>query len=286
MAHRFGVPVEGTDLSGEVHVEDMPLLVAAGEQVARVVLREARVVGIEADRRRQFALQAHAAEGLLAAAVVVEGVGRDAILHRLAIESDEPPRIDFIVHPGRVEGLADVGTVAHRNEALQVECHLLAAKPDLQGALAQRLDEGNEGLFHAQGFLVDGRERRLPGSEVTLQLDEDLKVLGGAQVCMQFAATEEVVVVLIGGPAPEQGCVVRFEPLAHAHAERQIRLGVALRQRNVFQQVQRFARHGRIGQDGPVLLPAVEQDTGPPLVLRLGGSLGEYPAGRKCNGPP
>ena len=240
LAHGLGIPVEAAERAGKMHIEDVAALVAACAEVARAVLGEARIVGGEADVLAQLPLDPQAAEGLLAGAVVVERIGTKG-LDRLAVEADEAPWADFVVDPGGVEGLPHVRPVAHRDEALQVERHLLAAEAQLQRTRAQGLDQSDEALLEIEIIRVHRRQRRLPRREVALDLREELE-RAEPQVGVQLRATEEIVEIAAAADA-EVRRVVGLEPLADVQPERQVCLGITRRERNVFQRVQRLARH-------------------------------------------
>jgi hypothetical protein len=53
--------------------------------------------------------------------------------------------------------LSNVGTVADRHEALQIERELLAAGPQLQRSASHRLGQHDEGLLEIEPVHIDRR---------------------------------------------------------------------------------------------------------------------------------
>ncbi|CAM3148713.1 hypothetical protein BUGL105410_21245 [Burkholderia gladioli] len=255
LPHRFHVPVERRALAGVAQVEHVAPLVAGGIEKARAVALVARPVGRQVAGAEAAALDAQAAELQVAVRGVVEAV-EIAILHRPREIADEAPLADLVVAPQRVEGLPHIGAVAHGDEALQVEGHLLAADARLHGAGAELADVGDEGLLQVERVLVDGRHRILAEWARILELHEGLHVLAETRIGMDLRALDHVAVGAAAAE-PEQGRVVEFEALSQVRAEREIPARVA-RQRNVLERVERLARQAGIGERAPVLLPAIE----------------------------
>ena len=56
----------------------------------------------------------------------------------------------------------------------------------------------------------------------------------------------------------ERGDLSGFHPLAQIESERDIAVGISARQRNVLQVIERLGSQLRIGEHGPVFLPAIE----------------------------
>src|SRR5437867_8117413 len=95
------------------------------------------------------------------------------ILNRQAPESDEAPFLSLPVHPCGVVGLSDVGAIADRNEALQIERHLLPPQASFQRAAPERIDVRDERLAEIQRVLVHGRDDRFRRRADILELDEE-----------------------------------------------------------------------------------------------------------------
>ena len=60
------------------------------------------------------------------------------VLNGLAEKSADLPRPAFVVQPGRVERLADVGSVTQAEKPLLIEGEILAPQPRHQRAATQR----------------------------------------------------------------------------------------------------------------------------------------------------
>src|SRR3989454_12201940 len=144
LAHEFQVPIEAAALARIPHVEAVAPLIAAGVQILRAVHLKARVVRRKIARPDVLSLDAEASVLEILAREVVERV-RVPILHGLAPERDDAPRISFPIEPYGVERLLDVRTIADGHEPLQVEGHLLASDADLELAAGQRNGVGDEG---------------------------------------------------------------------------------------------------------------------------------------------
>lgn len=256
LQHRLDVPVEPVGLARVAHVEHVAPLGAGRIRIARVVARVARPVRGQIARPRAGALDAHAVESQVAVRHVVER-GRIAILHRARHVADQPPFADFVIGPQSVVRLPHVRAVAHRHEALQVERHLLPADPRLERARPQLIDVRDERLLEVELILVDGADRVLAERPRIDELHERLEVPAIAQVRVHVRALDHVIVVVRGAEA-EQRRVVQFEALAQVRAERQVGRRIVA-EPYVFQRVERLARHARIREHRPVLLPAVEQ---------------------------
>src|SRR6266581_3340115 len=117
LGHRFEVPVEA----------------AARAEKASLVENEARIVRRQVTRADVLTLDPHASILEMLAGEVVEEM-LVAILNRHAPESNHAPLALLPVQPRGVVGLPDVRTIAHRDEPLQIERHLLPPQAGLQRA--------------------------------------------------------------------------------------------------------------------------------------------------------
>src|SRR6266542_3953391 len=124
LAHRFEVPVEAAPRAGVSDIEVVAALVAARVERAGVIENEARVVRRQVTGADVLTLGPHASVLEMLAGEVVEEM-LVAILNRHAPEPDAAPLALLPVQPRGVVVLSDVRTVAHRDEALQIERHLL-----------------------------------------------------------------------------------------------------------------------------------------------------------------
>ena len=136
----------------------------------------------------------------------------------MAVKGDETPGAVFVVGPAGVVGLADVGTVANRHEALQVESKLLATYPQLQRPVAYRLGERDKRQFQVEPVLIDRCQHRFPGSKVALKLHKGLQLRINPEVGMKFVPGDDVILVTIG-PGTEVGGIVGLKPIASVRAE-------------------------------------------------------------------
>src|SRR6266851_2376636 len=257
LAHRFEVPVEPAARAGVSDVEVVAALVAARVEKAGLVEDEARVVGRQITGADVLALGPHASVLEVLAGDVVEEM-LVAILNRHAPESDEAPLALLPVQPRGVVGLPDVRTVAHRDEPLQIERHLLPPHAGLQRAAPERIDVGDEGQTEIQRVLVDWRDDVFRRRADVLELDEDLPVLIWANVDVPLETVQQVTVALVASN-PEQRRVVHLEALAHGETEGYVTLWVVEQERDVLQAVERLGSKARVGQRRPVFQPAVEQ---------------------------
>src|SRR5262249_39516690 len=175
LPHSLEVPVEAFERAGIAHVDDVPAFIARGVQVLGVVQLEARVVGGERAGSDVSPLDSEAAVLKVPVREVIEGTCV-TILDRATPERDESPRVPLPVEPSGVVGLPDVGAVPDRDEALEVEGHLLASDPHLQLAAREVVNEGDERLAQIERIFVDRRDDVLPRRAYVFQLDEDLPV--------------------------------------------------------------------------------------------------------------
>src|SRR6266403_714858 len=133
LPHRFEVPIEAVSRACVSDVDVVTPLVAACVEKPGIVLHETRVVGREVTGADVLTLDPKASVLETFVGEVVEWP-RVAILDRVAPEPDEAPLALLPVQPYGVVCLANVRTVAHGDEALQVERHLLSADASLQRA--------------------------------------------------------------------------------------------------------------------------------------------------------
>src|SRR2546428_2094824 len=133
LAHRFEVPVEAAARAGVSDIEVVAALVAARVEKASLVENEPRIVRRQVTRADVLTLDPHASILEMLAGEVVEEMLL-AILNRHAPEPDEAPLALLPVQPRGVVGLPDVRTIAHRDEPLQIERHLLPPHAGLQRA--------------------------------------------------------------------------------------------------------------------------------------------------------
>src|SRR5882724_9909403 len=144
LGHRLDVPVEAAAHAGVVDIEVVAALVAARVEIAGLIENEARVVRRQVTGADVLTLGPHTSVLEMLAGEVVEEM-LVAILSRHAPEPDEAPLALLPVQPRGVVGLPDVRTVAHRDEALQIERHLLPPHTGLQRTAPERIDVGDEG---------------------------------------------------------------------------------------------------------------------------------------------
>jgi hypothetical protein len=133
LPHRFEVPVEACSGAGVSHIQVVAPLVAAGIEKASTVANEARVVGRQLAGADVLALGPQASVLQVPAREIIERM-LVVILNRLTPEPDDAPLALLPVQPDGVVGLPDVRTVANRDEALQIERHLLPSHASLQRA--------------------------------------------------------------------------------------------------------------------------------------------------------
>ena len=88
----------------EMDIEILAPLVAGHTQVAGAVLGIVGIIGRQADRRGELALDAQHAEGQMSVAEIVERA-QVPVQHRLAVEADEAPGPCLVIGPARVVGL-------------------------------------------------------------------------------------------------------------------------------------------------------------------------------------
>src|SRR5216684_1522913 len=181
-----------------------------------------------------------------------------ARVEKAGLVEDEARLALLPVQPRGVVGLPDVRTVAHRDEPLQIERHLLPPHAGLQRAAPERIDVGDEGQTEIQRVLVDWRDDVFRRRADVLELDEDLPVLIWANVDVPLETVQQVTVALVASN-PEQRRVVHLEALAHGETEGYVTLWVVEQERDVLQAVERLGSKARVGQRRPVFQPAVEQ---------------------------
>src|SRR4029077_2515670 len=154
-----------------------------------------------------------------AAAVVVERLGAKVIdLHGLAVERDELPGSIFIVAPGCIEGLTDVGPIAIGHKTPEVEVHLLSTYKHPPGTVTNGFGHCHKRLFKIENILIGWREHRLPGCKVALELREHLDLISDMKVGVPVRAADQVIVVAIRADA-EVRHVIRLEALPEVSAE-------------------------------------------------------------------
>src|SRR6266550_3735563 len=125
--------VEAAARAGVSDIEVVAAFVAARVEKASLVENEARIVRRQVTRADILTLDPHASILEMLAGEVVEEM-LVAILNRHAPESNHAPLALLPVQPRGVVGLPDVRTVAHRDETLQIERHLLPSNAGLQRA--------------------------------------------------------------------------------------------------------------------------------------------------------
>src|SRR5438445_7787114 len=143
LGHRFEVPVEAAARAGVSDIEVVAALVAARVQKAGLVENEARVVRRQVTGADVLTLGPHAPVLEMLAGEVVEEV-LVAILNRHAPEPDDAPLALLPVQPRGVVGLPYVRTIAHRDEPLQIERHLLPPHAGLQRAAPESIAVGHK----------------------------------------------------------------------------------------------------------------------------------------------
>src|SRR2546422_9834056 len=257
LGHRFEVSVEAAARAGVSDIEVVAAFVAARVEKASLVENEARIVRRQVTRADVLTLDPHASILEMLAGEVVEEM-LVAILNRHAPEPDEAPLALLPVQPRGVVGLPDVRTIAHRDEPLQIERHLLPPHAGLQRAAPEGIDVGDEGQAEIQRVLVDRRDDVFRRRADVLELDEDLPVRIRPNVDVPLETVQEVTAAFVACD-PEQRRVVQLEALAHGETERYVTLRVVERQRDVFQAVERLGSGARVGQCRPVLQPTVER---------------------------
>src|SRR5262249_753640 len=160
--HPLQIPVEALEIARVAHVQDVSRLVAVRIQVLRPIHVEARIVGRELARSDVLPLGSEYSVLEIPVRVIVERMPVP-ILDRPPPEREEAAEVLPPVEPGRVGGLTNVGPIPDRDEALQVEGHLLASDASLQLATGEVVAIGDEGLAQIERVLVDRRDRVLPG---------------------------------------------------------------------------------------------------------------------------
>src|SRR5216684_4023473 len=161
LAHRLEIPIDMVEIPREPDIEHVALFVTTGVEVAGVVLLVEGVVGRQFVRPEDLPLHPERVEAEMAVRRVVERM-LEIVLHRLAQESDEAPGAALPVTPHGIERLPRVGTVAGRDETLQVEVEILPSDPRLEGPRLGRVDVGKKSEPQVEGVLVDGRSTFLP----------------------------------------------------------------------------------------------------------------------------
>src|SRR5207247_3260614 len=175
LGHRFEVPVEAAARAGVSDIEVVAALLAARVEKASLVENEPRIVRRQVTRADVLTLDPHASILEMLAGEVVEEMLL-AILNRHAPEPDEAPLALLPVQPRGVVGLPDVRTIAHRDEPLQIERHLLPPQAGLQRAAPERLDVGDEGQAQIHRVFVDGCDDGFPRRTDVFEIDKDLPV--------------------------------------------------------------------------------------------------------------
>src|SRR6266446_9829183 len=257
LAHCFEVPVEAAARAGVSDIEVVAALVAARVEKGSLVENEALIVRRQVTRADVLTLDPHASILEMLAGEVVEEM-LVAILNRHAPESNRAPLALLPVQPRGVVGLPDVRTVAHRDEALEIERHLLPSHPGLQRAAPERIDVGDEGQAEIQRVLVDRRDDVFRRRADVLELDEELPVRIRPNVDVPLETVQEVTVASVTRD-PEQRRVVQLEALAHGETEGYVAHRIVERKRDVFQAVERLGSQVWVGQRRPVFQPTIKR---------------------------
>ena len=153
--------------------------------------------------------------------VVVE---RPAVanLDWLTIESAQLPTTASVDHQGCVERLTQIGSVAHRQEPLQIDVNELAPRSQRQRATTERVGDPDEGLLHIEPVLIKLRAHSLAQSICALNLREDLEVLPEPKVGVRFQSAEQPLSLYDGGmPKTRRGWSLEASP--RIEPQRQIR---------------------------------------------------------------
>jgi len=147
------------------------------------------------------------------AAVAVERLGAKVIdLNGLTVERYELPRAFFILTPGRIEGLADVGAIAVIDKTLKVEVHLLPTQTHSRRTVADWLIHRHKGLFEVENIPIGRRECCLPGCKIALELCEHLDLASDMKIGVPLRAADKIIVIVIAADA-EVRRVVGLEAL-------------------------------------------------------------------------
>src|SRR5882757_593604 len=185
LPHRLEIPIDMVETPGEPDVEHVALFVTTGVEVAGVVLLVEGVVGGQFVRPEDLPLDPERVEAEMAVRGVVERM-LEIVLHRLAQESDEAPGATLPVAPHGIEGLPHIGTVAGRDETLQVEVEVLPSDPRLEGPRVGCVDVGEKSEPQVTRVLVDGCGDVLAEGAVVLELEEQLPVLVEMDIRMEL----------------------------------------------------------------------------------------------------
>src|SRR6266436_4445384 len=238
LSHRLEIPIDMVEIPREPDVEHVAFFVTTGVEVAGVVLLVEGVVGGQFVRPEDLPLDPERVEAEMAVRRVVERM-LEIVLHRLAQESDEAPRAALPVAPHGIERLPHVGTVAGRDETLQVEVEILPSDPRLEGPGLGRVDVGEKSEPQVERVLVDRRGDVLAEGAVVFELEEQLPVLVEMDIRVELQSLDDVVVALRAAHAKSGGVDV-FEPLPQRRAERDVALGIPGHDGDVFDGVERL----------------------------------------------
>ena len=230
-----------------------------------VVIRIGRKRSIEAWKMEsrvfrpslRSAFNAKAIQDQIMAGVVIEN-RVVPILRRMTCERDDAPVVDLVVRPDRIVGLADIWTVAHRDEPLLIEAELLPADAHLQNAVADSADMGDEGLLKVQPVRIGGAGIELVRRFVIFELDESLPTIP-PEIAVNLHAVEQIAVAFLAGDA-EQRRVQTLDSLPNIGSEGEVYLAVIGREWDVFQRIERFGSKGGVCQNRPVLTPSFSEN--------------------------
>ncbi len=213
--------------------------------------------------------------------VVVE---RPAVanLDWLTIESAQLPTTASVDHQGCVERLTQIGSVAHRQEPLQIDVNELAPRSQRERATTERVGDPDEGLLHIEPVLINRRAHGLARRICTLDLREDLDVLPEPKVGVRLQSAEQPL-SLVRWRRAEKLAAVALDASPRVEPQRQIRSRIIVRKRNVFEVVEAFSLDPRVGERRPVFLPSVGQDRRPLGHDRRRGDLPHHRGGRCVN---
>jgi hypothetical protein len=114
-----------------------------------------------------------------------------ADLDWLTVESAQPPTTASVFHQGCVVRLTQIGSVAHRQEPLQIDVNELAPRSQRERATTERVGDPDEGLLHIEPVLINRRAHGLARRICALNLREDLDVLPEPKVRVRFQSAEQ-----------------------------------------------------------------------------------------------
>ena len=190
LVHRLDIPVEAVRRTFEPDVDNLPAFVAAGAREMRGPPTIVKVVDGHLRGPHDGPPYQDAGSRQPAITVVVE---RPAVanLDWLTIESAQPPTTASVDHQGCVVRLTQIGSVAHRQEPLQIDVNELAPRSQRERATTERVGDPDEGLLHIEPVLINRRAHGLARRICTLNLREDLDVLPEPKVGVRFQSAEQ-----------------------------------------------------------------------------------------------